>query len=231
MAEATQSPSGAPLAAATPMAATRWLAIVGGGVVVLGVFLVVGASARPDEATLGLLLVGLALVACLRTMHRIVGALARDDLEVAVESDADLGGISDRELREERRRLLRAINELRFDHEMGKLSKADYDSVRQGYELRALEVMRALEGGRSLHPELAERLGLPPVEPADDVAQTKADPDPTEIAEDLAAPAPPAESPTDAPKAQAATVACAKCDGTNDADARFCKHCGKEIAA
>ena len=58
-----------------------------------------------------------------------------------------------------RRRLLRAINELKFDHEMGKLSSADYDQVRKGFELRAIEVMRQLDAGQRLHPELEKRLG------------------------------------------------------------------------
>lgn len=215
----------------------RSLGIVTAGVAVLGLFLVVVAGARPEVPTLGLLLVGLALVACLRALHRIVGALVRDDLAVVVDTASEYGGASQRELREERRRLLRAINELRFDHEMGKLSQVDYDAVRQGYELRAVEVMRQLEGGESLHPELAARLGLATpgaadpgpdaADAADPVAVTKADPDDDAESSDTGAPSDPPSIPDD----DVTSRACAACDGINDADARFCKHCGKELAA
>jgi hypothetical protein len=219
----------------------RQVGIVTAGVAVLGLFLVVVAGARPEVPTLGLLLVGLALVGCLRALHRIVGALVRDDLAVVVDTASEYGGASQRELREERRRLLRAINELRFDHEMGKLSQVDYDAVRQGYELRAIEVMRQLEGGESLHPGLAARLGLatPAADPgpdaadpgpdaaADPIAVTKADPDDGAEAGDASAPPDPPVIPED----DVTSRACAACDGINDADARFCKHCGKELAA
>jgi len=224
-------------------AGLRTLWVVAGGVVLLGLFLVVVAGARPEVPTLGLLLVGLALVACLRALHRIVGALVRDDLAVVVDTASEYGGASQRELREERRRLLRAINELRFDHEMGKLSQVDYEAVRQGYELRAIEVMRQLEGGASLHPELAARLGVvapqpgspapdavaePVAEPgADPIVVTKADPEEAPEAADASTPADPSVLAED----DATSRTCSTCDAINDADARFCKHCGKELAA
>ncbi len=239
MAEVMPSSSGA---VEGPRVGLRSVGIVTAGVAALGLFLVVVAGARPEVPTLGLLLVGLALVGCLRALHRIVGALVRDDLAVVVDTASEYGGASQRELREERRRLLRAINELRFDHEMGKLSQVDYDAVRQGYELRAIEVMRQLEGGESLHPELAARLGLatpaaadPKTDPADSTAEaaadpiavTKADPDDGVNASDAGAPSDPPSIPED----DVTSRACAACDGINDADARFCKHCGKELAA
>jgi hypothetical protein len=65
------------------------------------------------------------------------------------------GSFTQAELRDEKRRLLRAIKELEFDFGMGKLSKGDFDNVIATYRLRAIEVMRALEGGATLHPELA----------------------------------------------------------------------------
>lgn len=207
---------------ASPARLPRGVVYVIAGVAALGLFLVFVASARPDVATAGLLLVGVTLVVCLHSLHRMVGALARDNLEVVVDTEGEYGGVSERELREERRRVLRALNELRFDHEMGKLSKADYDVVRQGFELRALEVMRALDASASLHPELAARLGVET--PVDPLAQTKSDPEP-----EMPAAAPVAAAQAETPPAE--TRACAACDGANDADARFCKHCGKELAA
>ena len=209
-----------------------WISVVAGGAVALGLFLMLAGSARPEAPTFGLLLVGVALVVCLRGMHRIVTALASDNVEIIVESEAELGGASQREMREERRRLLRAINELRFDHEMGKLSKTDYDAVRLGYEVRAIEVMRALDGGRTLHPELAARLGIATdaVGGGDLVAVTDAESAPEADPDPALFPihdAPSAVVPADQPSARE----CAACEGSNDPDSRFCKHCGKELAA
>jgi len=138
----------------------RFVLPVVGGAALLLLYLVVGKHARLDGATTALVVVGIALAACLRALYRIVHALARPDLQTIIEQAGEIGSASDRELREERRRLLRALNELRFDHEMGKLSLADYDKVREGYELRAIEVMRRLDAGGGVHPELAKRLGL-----------------------------------------------------------------------
>lgn len=255
----------------------RRIAVVGIGVVVLVGFLVVYAGARFDSATTGLVLVALALLACLRALHAMVGVLGRDDVTAVVDGEGEFGGSTRRELREERRRLLRAINELRFDHEMGKLSPADYESVREGYELRLVEVMRALDAGASLHPELAKRLGLVQTDAQAEVSVTKGDdaaasesssadapasattpaPSPasetaaseTAASETAVSAAPAPEAPASATAASSASASemratvndgfrgrpeariCAACDGSNDGDARFCKHCGKELAA
>lgn len=223
MAEATQSPAAAP-ASGRPRALGGIAIAIGS--VALALFLVVVLRARLDIATAALVLVGLSLVACLRGMHRMVGALAKGVLDTVVETEGEYGGVSERELREERRRLLRAINELRFDHEMGKLSQVDYDSVRAGYELRALEVMRALDAGETLHPELAARLAKTDATVAAGPAATEAAP--------AAAAVPASETATETSSVAAsavATRACASCDGSNDPDAKFCKHCGKELVA
>lgn len=195
-----------------------------------GGFLRWGLHARIDGATGGLLVAGAALALCLFTLYRMVNAVARPSLQTVVEVEAGLGVLSDRELREERRRLLRAINELRFDFEMGKLSQSDYDAVREGYELRAIEVMRVIDAGAALHPELAARLGrrdpTPEAEPQPEAAPAS-EPAPESSAQPEAATTP-------EPASEAATkteLACAACDTRNDPDARFCKHCGKELAA
>jgi ribosomal protein L29 len=153
----------------------RFVLPVFGGAALLLLYLVAVKHARFDGATTFLVVSGIALVACLRALYRIVQALARPDLQTVIEQAGEIGSASDRELREERRRLLRALNELRFDHEMGKLSQADYDKVREGYELRAIEVMRRLDAGRGVHPELAKRLGI---------ADTAPEPAPSEVPTD-----------------------------------------------
>jgi hypothetical protein len=159
----------------------RFVAPVLGGAALLLVYLVLVEHARVDGATMALVLAGIALAACMRALYRIVHALARPDLLTVIEQAGEIGTASDRDLREERRRLLRALNELRFDHEMGKLSQADYDAVREGYELRAIEVMRRLDAGRALHPELAKRLGREPVGTNDAPAPSEVSTDRVEV--------------------------------------------------
>lgn len=119
---------------------------------------VVALGGRIEAATWGLVVAAAAMVFALRSLYRMATALARPPVE-AVLDELDVAAYAGRrELREERRRLLRAINELQFDYEMGKLSEADYRKVRQGYELQAVEVIRALDAEAELHPALAEEL-------------------------------------------------------------------------
>ena len=49
------------------------------------------------------------------------------------------------ELEREKKTLLKAIKEAEFDHQMGKLSKADADAMIQTYRARAIEVIKELE--------------------------------------------------------------------------------------
>ena len=49
------------------------------------------------------------------------------------------------ELDKEKRTLLKAIKEAEFDHEMGKLSKADADAMIQMYRARAIAVIKELD--------------------------------------------------------------------------------------
>lgn len=186
-----------------------WLGVLVGAVAVL----LLGV-AGVESATLGLAVAASALVFCLVTLYRMVRVLGRPAIEFDLDRDGTIAAVGHKQLRDEKRRLLRAINELEFDHNMGKLSDADYEAVRHGYELRAVEVMRGLEAEPALHPdlerELVERGLIEGVAPA-------AKPEPEEVEE-------PAES-------SEATRACASCEGVNDRDAKFCKHCGKELAA
>jgi hypothetical protein len=119
---------------------------------------VVALGGRVEAATWGLVVAAGAMVFALRSLYRMATALARPPVE-AVLDELDVAAYAGRrQLREERRRLLRAINELQFDYEMGKLSEEDYRKVRQGYELQAVEVIRALDAEADLHPELAAEL-------------------------------------------------------------------------
>ncbi|MEM9459897.1 MAG: hypothetical protein AAGF11_37320 [Myxococcota bacterium] len=134
---------------------------------------VVAMGGRVEAATWGLVVAAAAMVFVLHSLYRMVTVLSRPGVEVVLEQDdvAALAGV--RELREEKRRILRAINELQFDYEMGKLSDEDYQTVRQGYQLRAVEVMRALDQRPRLHPQLEQELrkrGVSVAEAADEDA-------------------------------------------------------------
>lgn len=140
----------------------RIAAYVGGSLIFSLVLLALGARLEPPTITLVLAAAALGLL--LATLFRMVMALARPPA-ADVETDGGLGDITTRELREEKRRVLRAINELQFDYEMGKLSDADYRSVRELYEARAIEVMRALDQDGALHPEVLEHLAALGIDP------------------------------------------------------------------
>jgi hypothetical protein len=86
-----------------------------------------------------------AAASAIYTLYR-TGATA-----VAVIDDTDdlaswgrpIGELS--ELEREKRSLLKAIKEAEFDHQMGKLSKADADSMIAVYRARAIEVIKELD--------------------------------------------------------------------------------------
>jgi hypothetical protein len=189
-------------------------ALVTAGLVLTGFLLVLAGSAvfgPVDAGSVALATCGAVLVYTLRRLFALVRTLSRPDALAQVGRGA--GQFTQAELRDEKKRLLRAIKELEFDFGMGKLSQQDYDAVIGTYRLRAIEVMRALDGGGELHPELqrllAERDKLPAPEPAAVAA---------------AATQPAAPGTFD----QTARI-CAACNGNNDNDARFCKHCGATL--
>jgi len=175
----------------------RGAAIAVGGLGLLAL-LIFAAGARVEAATFGLAIAGVSLIFALRGLYAVAHALASPLPELTAAVMTRSRG----ELLDERRRLLRALKELDFDRGMGKLSSADYEAVAATYKMRAIEVMRALEGTADLHPELLALLA------ARGAASTTA----------------PAREP-------AVTNTCPKCQAVNDGDARFCKRCGAEMAA
>jgi len=224
----------------------RILALAGaalGAAIVVLVLLVTVFGARVEAPTFALAVASAALVYALGQLYAMVRALSQPDRVAQVGQAA--GSFTQAELRDEKRRLLRAIKELEFDFGMGKLSKGDHDAVIATYRLRAIEVMRALEGGSSLHPELARLLAE-----REAAARAAAAPAPAAASTPAATPAaapvtvepaakielPRLESPSltgepiPGPAASGpfdqTTRICGSCGGTNDADARFCKLCG-----
>jgi hypothetical protein len=126
--------------------------------VLLGLHFGVGVGI--DAPTLALATACIVLIWSLRSLWRVVEALSRPALETLIVEgvDSSPGASSRAELREDKRRLLRAIKELEFDHAMGKLSDEDFREIGDRYRLRAIEVLRSLDEGGELHPQLAEHL-------------------------------------------------------------------------
>lgn len=127
-------------------------------------------------------------------------------------ADVPVGGRARAALEREKALVLRTIKELEFDHAMGKTATAEFEDMRDRLKLRAVGLMRRLEGSdyrAAVERELSARTTTP------------------------GRPSAPAAAPAPAPVAAApSTLArvCGACGGVNDVDARFCKHCGVSIA-
>ncbi len=209
-----------PLAALPP-----WLqatvAFVGLGVVIYGVLLLMGAAMEPP--TVALSLAGVALVFAVWRMFAIVHALA-----VPANAGVELqrvGGARRAGLEDEFQRLLRSIKELEFDHEMGKISDQDFEQMEVSYRARAIDVMRRLEKTEALHPSLQRLLAVREEERSGGFLLSeleKSSSGHSDTSQVLG------ESSSDAP---VSAKICGECEGSNDEDARFCKHCGKELVA
>ena len=112
-------------------------------------------------------------------------------------------------LRDEKNSLLRAIRDLEYEHEVGKISDADFERLNRAYRARAKQVLELLD--RDVTPYLDRARAL--LEgPAASAPVKKASKKNRKLAE-----------PT--PEPEVARVECAKCGTENDADAAFCKRC------
>ena len=81
-----------------------------------------------------------------------------DDAEAAASWGRPIGPRT--ELEREKKTLLKAIKEAEFDHQMGKLSKADADHMMAVYRARAIELIKALEqtAGGSVREQIEREL-------------------------------------------------------------------------
>jgi hypothetical protein len=115
-------------------------------------------------------------------------------------------------LEREKMLALRSIKELEFDRAMGKLSDADWKEMSGRLRARAGRLMRQLDAGagyrEQIERELAKRLNEKP-------GPKDAAHDQSEGTRRAGAVDPPI---------------CAECSTVNDADARFCKSCGRAIS-
>lgn len=125
----------------------------------------------------------------------------------AVEAGTVATGKRRKELEREKQALLKALKELDFDHQMGKVSDKDFAEISSTYRARAIRVMRQLDdAGRDYEAmiarDVAERVGKKPAVESAPTATAAIAPEPDK---------------------------CPKCATRNDSDAEFCKKCGGKL--
>lgn len=172
------------------------------------------------ESTLAVIfmcLAGAALLLVMVALFRSLSALlSRSPVAIAQHAsgahrDALLG---------EKRSLLQTLRDLQFERDTGKLSEVDFNNLNDRYRGRARDVLRALDEELSEFRQQASEL----------IA--------AEIAQHSSAEAGAAATATDAMEAGDVAArddvdaprACPQCTTDNDADAVFCKKCGKPLA-
>ncbi len=126
-----------------------------------------------------------------------------------------------KELEREKQALLKAIKELEFDHEMGKISDSDFREIGGLYRQRAVRVLRQLDEASGdyraqIEREVAARLGVQGL--ASRVEGRGVEEDGR-------------RSTVDGQRSQTVPISCSQCGTVNDADAAFCKKCGIKVSA
>jgi hypothetical protein len=153
-----------------------------------------------------------------QVLFRAAQALVREPEGAEV---ARATGRRRKELDREKQALLKALKELEFDHEMGKISDGDYAEIGGNYRARAVRVMRQLDAttGDVDYRSLVER---------DLKHRRNATAAPKGSADGAAGGLEPSQgSKSDHP----AKPRCEKCSTVNDTDAEFCKKCGNRLRA
>jgi hypothetical protein len=159
---------------------------------------------------------------------------------------------------ERKRKALRALKDLAFEHEVGKLDDADYAELSAHYRDEAKAVMREIDDDATPQRERAEEVaraylakrGVPgergsrkpsaakkPLKAPGDPPSEGAPPPPAELSEPgsrRACPSCDSSNERDAVfckgcGARLAPVACSSCSTVNEPDAAFCKRCGKSV--
>ena len=126
-----------------------------------------------------------------------------------VDAGAVVTGKRRKELEREKQALLKALKELDFDHQMGKVSDKDFADIGSTYRARAIRVMRQLDDAGRDYEAMIEK------DVAARVGKETGDRQPATGSRQ--------------PAATAAMDGCGKCGTRNDSDAEFCKKCGSKL--
>jgi ribosomal protein L40E len=166
-----------------------------------------GVSSKATVSSVFLGLAAFCLVLVVGLLMRAARALVEEPAGVEA---AQATGRRRKELEREKASLLKALKELEFDHDMGKVSDPDFREIGGQYRARAMRVLRQLdEQGADykalVEKELKARLAVPSV--------AGASPEPEQA------------------EKKAPDGICVSCSTKNDPDAVFCKKCGKKVAA
>ncbi len=144
------------------------------GLLLAAILLTTTATLGPASIALATAL-GVLLVA-LRSLFGVVQVLAVPDAKI-IAVDGEPLGLASSALRDEHRRVLRAINDLAFEHSMGKIGEADHRELSTAYRLRAIELMRALDRDRQISPGLVRQLQERGIRLPSNLAATQASPE------------------------------------------------------
>jgi ribosomal protein L40E len=181
--------------------------------VVAGAVGVVATLSGGRESIAFLVAATLALGWILYLVFRAAQALVREP--EAREAEV-VTGWRRKELEREKRSLLKALKELDFDFEMGKVSKKDFEEIGSHYRVRAIRVMRQLDDAGGDYETMIAR---------DVAARLRKSGD----AGAVAGAAPGSSAATAAAASAMAPGTCPKCATRNDEDAEFCKKCGSKL--
>ncbi|MEI6668282.1 MAG: zinc ribbon domain-containing protein [Acidobacteriota bacterium] len=172
-----------------------------------------GGTVQTVAVTVTVLTAGLAAAGMARTLGPLVAVDAGEETDM-------LAGRTRAALEREKMLVLRSIKEVEFDRAMHKISEADYNEIVPRLRVRAVGLIRQLEGGGGyrglIERDLAALMGTP--------AAGTAKP---EVATPVTMAAPAVET-----QSASAAVAgtCPSCAIVNDSDARFCKSCGARLS-
>jgi hypothetical protein len=157
------------------------------------------------QSPASLIVLSLTIIAASLVAVAAYGALLPLVSPEATETPGQVVGRTRAVLEREKSLVLRSIKELEFDFAMGKVSKSDFDDMSGRLRARAIGLIRQLDDG-SEYRAVIEREVV-----ARSSSQTPVGP--SSVGQERFDDAPPT---------------CA-CGGSNDRDARFCKHCGNKL--
>lgn len=137
---------------------TRTEAIAAGSLVVAGWILVLAINRWHVGAPQVFLALGWLSIVSAGRLLWISAMRAGNELEGALDEPEPVDTSRAGELEREKKALLKAIKEVEFDRELGKMSDQDADEIVRVYRARAIEIIKLLDGGAA---ELEMQAGEP----------------------------------------------------------------------